>query len=87
MFLATINKEAEHTKGGDIMTRNELLVENWNMKYPVGTPVRFQFAKGGDWKHTTTRSAAYVADNGEPVVFLENVSGYYALDCVEPDKP
>ena len=66
------------------MSKNELLVENWNMKHPIGTPVRCQFAKGCDWRQTTTRSEAFLANDGAPVVFLENVSGYYHLSHVTP---
>ena len=68
------------------MNKNQLLVENWNLKYPVGTPVFYQRVKGGQKYPSKTESAAYISDSGTPVIFLEGVSGYYALSHVTPNN-
>ena len=68
------------------MNKSQLLVENWNLKYPVGTPVLYQRVKGGQRYPSKTESAAYISDSGTPVIFLECVSGYYALSHVTPDN-
>lgn len=57
-------------------------VENWNLKHPVGTPVRLRRDSGAE-QETRTRSEAYVSDSGHAVAFFEDVSGYYLLDRAE----
>ncbi len=57
----------------------ELQVENWNLKYPIGTAVTLSMDCGLKLD-TKTRSEAYIADCGIPVAFFENVSDYYLLD-------
>lgn len=61
----------------------ELLVENWNLKHPVGTLVKLR-KDNGTTSITKTRSEAYICDAGYPVAFFENVSGYYLLECADP---
>ena len=58
-----------------------LEAENWNLKYPVGTPVRLQ-RDSGEVKETKTRSEAYVCESGYAVCFFEGVCGYYMLNRV-----
>jgi len=69
------------------MKKNKLLVENWNLKYPEGIDVLYSPGPGGQKYSTKTRSAAFISNSGEPVVFLEGVSGYCALSHVAPGKP
>jgi len=57
----------------------ELLVENWNLKHPIGTLVNLRMDNGTE-KITKTRHEAYVAASGHAVCFFEGVSGYYLLD-------
>jgi hypothetical protein len=57
-----------------------LRVENWNLKYPVGTLVKLKH-DDGTTHITKTRSEAYICNAGYPVCFFENVSGYYLLEC------
>lgn len=60
-------------------SRAELMVENWNFKYPIGTTVILH-KDGGVDVPTKTRSEAYVSFSGHAVCFFEGVSGYYMLD-------
>lgn len=52
----------------------------WNERYPVGTPVRFQPVKGIDvFEETKTRSEAWdICDT--PCVMIEGRSGGCAID-------
>lgn len=56
-----------------------LRAENWNLKHPIGTPVKLKRDSGAE-QITKTRSQAYVCDAGYAVAFFEDVSGYYLLD-------
>lgn len=60
-------------------TKAELIVENWNLKHPVGTSVKLR-KDSGDVIETTTRYPAYISDSGHAVCFFEGVRGYYMLD-------
>lgn len=60
-------------------TKAELIVENWNLKHPVGTPVKLR-KDSGDVIETKTRYPAYISDSGHAVCFFEGVSGYYMID-------
>lgn len=60
-------------------TKTELMVENWNLKHPVGTPVKLR-KDSGEVLITKTRYSAYISDSGHAVCFFEGVSGYYLLD-------
>lgn len=61
----------------------ELQVENWNLKYPVGTPVDL-LRDSGTVQATRTRYESYVCEAGYAVCLFENVSGYYLLDRATP---
>lgn len=65
------------------MTKAELLVENWNLKHPVGTPV-FLLKDGGQRIATKTRSEAEVSASGHAVCWFEGVSGHYLLERATP---
>ena len=58
-------------------------IENFNLKYPVGTSVTVRKDNGA--LHTgNTRTEAYICESGYPVIFVTGISGYYLLDRVEP---
>ena len=59
----------------------ELEVENWNLKYPIGTKVTVTF-DDGSWRETTTTSLARILSGHTPVIFLDGVSGCYLLSRV-----
>lgn len=63
-------------------TKNSLIVENWNLKHPVGTLVKLRM-DNGITKITKTRSEAYLCNAGYPVAFFEDVRGYYLIECAE----
>jgi hypothetical protein len=60
------------------------LVDDWNAKYPVGTPVTYYYAKDPliEPRHSRTRSEAQLLAGHTAVVWLEGVAGCWALDCV-----
>lgn len=64
-------------------TKASLIVENWNLKHPVGTLVRLK-RDNGLMSITKTRSEAYLCNSGHPVAFFDDVGGYYLLECAEP---
>lgn len=65
------------------MTKKELLVENWNLKHPVGT--RVVVRKDDGTKMTTvTRSQAELLSGHTPVIWVTGISGCYALERVRP---
>lgn len=53
-------------------------VDKWNSKYPVGQPVNL-LKDGGEIIETKTKSAAVVM-SCSAVIWLEGISGSYALD-------
>jgi hypothetical protein len=56
--------------------------DDWNLANPVGTRIALQTDTRGVI-YTTTRSAAEVLSGHSAVVWLEGVSGCYALDRVK----
>jgi len=57
----------------------------WNQENPPGTEVTLT-RDNGQIEHTKTRGEAYVCESGYPVIFLENVRGYYLLERVQPKQ-
>lgn len=54
-------------------------VDDWNEKYPIGTPVLFQSVKGiGEPVQTKTRSIAWLVSNN-PCVMVEGKAGGCSL--------
>lgn len=66
-------------------TKAELMVENWNLKHPVGTHV-FLRKDSGQIQATKTRSEAEVSASGHAVCWFEGVTGYYLLDRATPGQ-
>lgn len=57
-------------------TKKELIVENWNLKHPVGTKVRFwTFLREGEGKHGVTWTAASMLGDHTPCVYIRDCSG------------
>jgi hypothetical protein len=65
--------------------RAQRQVDEWNEKYPVGTPVEFWTgAREGQGKQSRTRSQAEVLSGHTAVVWIEGVRGCVALSHVRP---
>ena len=62
--------------------KREQIIDDWNKKYPEGTPVILTDDLGN--KHeTVTRSIAWDVC-GSPVVKVNGISGGYLLERVKP---
>lgn len=53
----------------------------WNAAHPIGTDVTVRL-DGGDRFATKTRSAAHMLSGHSAVIWLEGISGCYALERV-----
>jgi hypothetical protein len=60
----------------------ELQVENWNLKHPVGSAVRVRL-DSGEIRETTTTAPAQMLSGHTAVIWLEGISGCYLLARVE----
>jgi hypothetical protein len=57
-----------------------MTAEQWNEKYPMGTPVLYYPVRGDDFHRTTeTRSEAWTLGHGDPVVKIVGQTGGVAL--------
>lgn len=63
-------------------TRRSISADEWNRRYPVGTPVRYTNGEGKAMD-TKTRSHAWNLGHGDPVVLIEGCSGGRALWALE----
>ena len=62
---------------------NESMVQEWNERYPPGTPV--QLTNDDDViEETKTRSPAWLLGSGHPVVMVEGRTGGYSLERIKP---
>ena len=61
----------------------QLEVENWNLKHPIGTPVRVT-KDNGTVVETVTISKASMLGGHTPVVWLRDISGAYLLSRCKP---
>lgn len=59
------------------------MVENWNLRHPPGTAVRVR-KDNDETVDTVTKSKAELLGGHTPVVWLEGISGCYALDRCTP---
>lgn len=63
------------------------ICERWNAKHPVGTVVEYRSIITRDFSSEPTihrtRSEAFPAGTGIPVVFLEAKAGYVSLEHVK----
>jgi hypothetical protein len=58
------------------MTKNELIVEIWNLKHPYPTPIRFwKGAREGEGVRGNTYSPADVLSGHTPVVYVRDLEG------------
>lgn len=64
--------------------RDERIVSEWNVKYPVGTIVRYwRGEKDGFPSGRGAASAAYMLSGHTPVVWINGCRGCIALSHVE----
>jgi hypothetical protein len=80
-FSNVVNKGEGN--GMSRITKAELIVENWNLRYPVGTIVTVK-KDDGSTLTTTTRFPAEVSASGHAVGWFTGISGYYLLDRATP---
>ncbi len=71
-----MTKQQNHTR------IQELEVENWNLRHPVGAEVEFT-NDSGEVKRTTTKSEAFMLSGHTAVVSLKGISGCYLLSRVK----
>jgi len=58
--------------------------EQWNERYPIGTPVRVTSVQAGDGQpvqtfDTVTRSPCWALGHGTPVVLVKGKTGGYSV--------
>jgi len=63
----------------------QMAVDRWNAKYPVGAPVTL-LDDSGETVKTATCSLAYVLGSGAPVIWVNGVTSYCALERCKPIK-
>jgi len=63
------------------MTQDQ--IDDWNRKYPPGTPVELT-NDFDEIEHTRTRTPAWLLGSGQPVVSVEGRTGGYALERIKP---
>ena len=64
------------------MTELEL-TQNWNKQHQPGTHVMYRRATGKIGMTTTTRSQAFLTDNGKAVIRLNGMAGVYPLEQLQ----
>lgn len=68
-----------------INTKEQQLVEDWNQKYPLGTPVRYWTGvREGEGKEGKTRTEASLLSGHSAVVWVTGQPGCISLSHVEP---
>ena len=67
------------------ITAAQVRVDEWNRKYPVGTPVELRM-DDGSVVETQTRSEAWLLTCGVALVNMLGKSGGWNLDRVRPIK-
>lgn len=68
---------------GPPMTEAEEQVEHWNRVVPAGSYVSVRL-DSGEFRHTHTRSSAFVSSSGDAVIHVVGVPGWYLLNRVIP---
>ena len=77
--MSTAAVETRHDQ--EMLTAWERVVD-FNNRFPVGSPVVYQYEDGGILK-TVTRSPAWALHCGIPVVSIDGKSGGVHIDCIE----
>lgn len=80
-----ITIDEETLKKGLTMARQkspQKIIDDWNAKYPAGTIVDL-IRDNGKTKRTITRSKAHLLSGHTAVIWLEGVTGCYALERVK----
>jgi hypothetical protein len=71
--------------GREPATRRDEIVNTWNERVPVGSPVRYWRGwRKGEGQVGRTRTTAQRLPSGEPVVWIDNTSGCLSVAFVEP---
>ena len=65
-----------------VRQRDQQLVDIWNELHSEDEIVTVK-KDNDDIVKTKTRSNAFLASDGTPVIFLEGISGYYLLDRIK----
>jgi hypothetical protein len=70
-----------------IITKKEAaaMIATFNEKYPVGTPC-ILVRDSGQELPTVTRTQAFDAGDGTPVIYVRGIPSYYMLDRVHPTE-
>lgn len=73
-------------KGRDLSNPTcQPMVDAWNAKHPIGAHVRYwHVLPFGPTRDTATKSEAWIADSGDPVIRLDGVAGFVSLLHVVP---
>lgn len=66
-----------------IQEENDMTPDEWNEKHSIGQKVTV-LRDTGEITETTTRSDAFYAQSGAPVIHCVGISGYYHLSRVLP---
>ncbi len=68
------------------MKKQQTLVDNWNAKHPIGTPVtRYKLIKPlREPQETKTRSEAWLMGGHTAMVMVEGLAGGVMVESVKP---
>lgn len=65
-----------------------MTADDWNERYPIGTPVHaWPGTRDEEPMATQTRTPTWALGHGEPVVSVDGYPGGIALDHIEPRDP
>ncbi len=66
----------------------KITMEEWNLRYPIGTPVRYHPIIGDpEYMESKTRSVAWNLGHGAPVVKIEGITGGVLLEAIDVVSP
>lgn len=60
------------------------LINRWNKFYSIGTLVTYKMRRGGEEHVGITSTDAFLSDEGEPVIFLQERSTLFPLAYMTP---
>lgn len=68
-----------------VTKKSQKQVDDWNKKYPCGTPVNLRLPDERGNLLTKTKSMAVIGiDTGKPVIWVEGKLGHHFLEDVTP---
>lgn len=65
------------------LTMTQAQVDEWNARYPEGSPCRVRFTTDSPWEETKTRSKAWLIGGNVPVVLVEGKTGGWSFNFIE----